>query len=87
MGLFDLLKGTPSDADFIDVIANRDRSKILEFIENGANVNSIGNNGASALMLISHLGDIEIVNALIIKGADVNYKAPDDATALFLACQ
>ena len=42
----------------------------------GANVNHFGKDGASALIFVSQMGHIQVVQALIEAQVDVNYAVP-----------
>jgi len=70
--MFSFLKGKPSDEEFINAIADLDLSEVEDLIERGANVNSLGNNGATALMAASYSGNTEILSLLIRNGANIN---------------
>jgi hypothetical protein len=48
-------------------------------------INATAGRGAAALILASTSGNLEVVQALLAKGADVNAKEPDGTTALTLA--
>lgn len=86
--LFILIKPVGSyatdDLELIRVATaeNEDAAKVRSLIAEGANVNTKGFFGITALIHASRKGHIEIVKILLDKGADVNAKDNDGNTAL-----
>jgi ankyrin repeat protein len=67
---------------------NRDVNKVIELINQGADVNYQGERDQeTALMNASEQGDIEIMNVLLEKGANVNLKSHSGNTALNYAVE
>jgi ankyrin repeat protein len=61
------------------------RDAAIEVIDQGADVDARGPDGATALMWAAHRGDVELVNSLIARGADANVVNDYGATALSAA--
>ena len=59
--------------------------RVLESLENGADVNVKGSNDMTALIIASAEGHQEIVSMLLEKGANVNAKGKSGVTALIIA--
>ena len=66
-------------------ITKRNHSMVEVLLQNGANVNETGEDGMSALMLASDLGESAIVQILLDYGAEVNLKTIRGSTALLVA--
>lgn len=67
---------------------NRDLNKVIELINQGADVNYQGeHNRETALMNASEQGDIEIMKVLLENGANVNLKSHSGNTALNYAVE
>lgn len=67
-------------------VTNRQTDSVKALLEHGADVNVRANDGSTALMLAAAAGDIEIVRALLSKGADVSGRFTETGkTALMLA--
>lgn len=58
-----------------------ERVKIIKILlENGANINSISEDGSSALMRACAYGNLEVIEALLAAGSNVNVKTKDNRT-------
>jgi ankyrin repeat protein len=65
---------------------NMHTDSVKALLEHGANVNVRANDGGTALMLAAAAGEIEIVRALLSKGADASGRFTETGkTALMLA--
>ncbi len=71
--------------EFIEAILNQDHKRKVELVEEGADLNCIGEEGLSPLVAATHTGDISMVAWLIERGADVNLVTPSDGTPLMEA--
>ncbi|MBQ8784549.1 MAG: ankyrin repeat domain-containing protein [Alphaproteobacteria bacterium] len=69
----------------IEWLNGRTFEDIEKEINSGANINSKNNEGKTALILATTLGNKEFVEFLVSKGADVDAKNNDGYTAFFLA--
>jgi ankyrin repeat protein len=69
----------------INAVKEGNLKKVIDLLENGADVNAKNNDGYTALMTASREGHKEIVELLIKNGADVNVKNNDGGTALMYA--
>jgi uncharacterized protein len=65
-----LAAGTP----LLDAAERGDRAAVLQLLSKGANPNTPGPDGTTAVMWASSNGDLELVRALIKAGADVKLK-------------
>ncbi len=62
--------------------------EVTRILSAGAKVNDLSEKGETALMIASGLGRLEVVKALLNKGADVNQRCPDgNWTALYTAAE
>ena len=74
-------------AQLHDAARMGDVEEVERLIEQGADVNAIANNGATALMYASQNGHSEVVGLLLTVGGDVNATDPIGMTALIMASQ
>ncbi len=72
-------------ANVYDYAGNNDIENIRTAIKNGENLNEIGYNNKSALMVAIDYGNFEIAKALIEAGADINLTDNDGFCALHYA--
>ena len=70
---------------FFQAIINRDTNIVKYFLRNGADVNLIDDNEATALHYAAGLGYYDYVQLLLKNGAKINAKAADGNTPLDLA--
>ena len=77
------LKGPGGSTPLMYAVLYADAATMRELIKAGADVNSVNDAGATALMWA--VGDVERMNILIKAGADVNVKSEDGRTALLIA--
>jgi uncharacterized protein len=77
----------PSDQDFIAAVEKGDTGKAIKLLNQGAYVNVINKNGATALYLAAQKGHTELVRALLDKKVDVNLPNNLGMTALFPAAE
>jgi uncharacterized protein len=68
-----------------DAVKRNNVQRVIDLIENGADVNALDRYGQTALMLAAHDGCREIVEILIAHGADLNITAKFGLSALMLA--
>jgi ankyrin repeat protein len=66
----------------IKAISKGDTEKVHALLEKGADVNTRGNDGFTALDMAAGHGHTDIVQALLSQGADMNAKDNDGITAL-----
>lgn len=66
----------------IDACINERMGDIRQLLQQGVDVNSKDEHGATALMWSSSYGDVEIVELLLEKGADLRLKSSDGKTAI-----
>jgi hypothetical protein len=74
-----------NDLALIDAAINGKKSKVIELIKAGANVNAQDADGYTALMVASGNGATDIVKALIDAKADLTQKDKAGKTALYYA--
>jgi ankyrin repeat protein len=72
-------------SDLLVAIRNGDHSQVRKLIEAGADVNTVDNDGTTALMHSVIESDVRMMKLLIDKGANVNMKNALDSTALMYA--
>ena len=63
---------TQEQEQFFQAVENGNISEITSFIEDGANINSVNQEGRTAAMIATYNNDPESVKLLIENGADVN---------------
>ena len=83
IGLFGL--STAHAESLHDAAFKGDLSQVKRLIAKGVDVNTIQNDGATALMLAVNKGRGSIIQILLAKGADVNAKTNKGWTALVAA--
>jgi len=66
-------------------LLGRDIAALLSRIKNGQDIDAIGSNGASAIVLAAGIGFEDGVKTLIEHGADIDFKDRDGKTALVFA--
>lgn len=71
--------------DLLTGIRNGDHVKVRKLLDTGADVNTVDNEGTTALMHSVIESDLAMVKLLLDKGADVNAKNRLDSTALMYA--
>jgi len=71
--------------DLLVAIRNGDHSQVRKLIEAGGDVNTVDNDGTTALMHSVIESDVRMMKLLIDKGANVNMKNALDSTALMYA--
>jgi ankyrin repeat protein len=77
-----LAAGSP---DLLTAIRNGDHAQVRKLIEAGADVNTVDQDGTTALMHSVLESDVRMMKLLIEKGANVNLKNAQDSTALMYA--
>jgi ankyrin repeat protein len=70
--------------DFIEAIRRGDESGVRQMIRQGVDVNAIDFGGETPLMCAATAGQKDIVELLLVAGANVHYR-PDGASILALA--
>jgi uncharacterized protein len=68
-----------------DAVKHGNVQKVIDLIENGADVNALDRYGQTALMLAAHHGYYEIVEILITHRANLNITSKFGLSALMLA--
>ena len=71
--------------DLLVAIRNGDHSQVRKLIEAAGDVNTVDNDGTTALMHSAIESDVKMMKLLIDKGANVNMKNSLDSTALMYA--
>src|SRR5204863_7082692 len=71
--------------DLLVAIRNGDHSQVRKLIEAGGDVNTVDNDGTTALMHSVIESDVKMMKLLIDKRANVNTKNSQDSTALMYA--
>ena len=71
--------------DLLVAIRNGDHSQVRKLIAAGGDVNTVDNDGTTALMHSVIESDVKMMKLLIDKGANVNMKNSLDSTALMYA--
>ena len=71
--------------DLLIVIRNGDHSRVQKLLAAGADVNTVDNDGTTALMHSVIEADVKMMKLLIDHGAKVNAKNASDSTALMYA--
>src|SRR2546426_4599957 len=71
--------------DLLVAIRNGDHAQVRRLIEAGADVNTVDNDGTTALMHSVIESDVKVMKLLIDKRANVNTKNSQDSTALMYA--
>jgi ankyrin repeat protein len=66
----------------LDAAERGDRAAVMQLLSKGANPNTAGPDGTTAIMWASSNGDLELVRALIKAGADVKVKNQLGTTAI-----
>src|SRR3989454_6159204 len=72
-------------ADLLTAIRNGDYAQVRKLLESGADVNTAGKDGTTALMHSVIEADVKMMKLLVDKGANVNMKNGQDSTALMYA--
>src|SRR5215467_12389946 len=72
-------------SDLLVAIRNGDHAQVRKLIEAGADVNTVDNDGTTALMHSVIESDVRMMKLLIDKRANVNTKNSQDSTALMYA--
>jgi ankyrin repeat protein len=72
-------------SDLLVAVRNGDHSQVRKLIEAGADVNTVDDDGTTALMHSVIESDVRMMKLLIEKGANVNLKNALDSTALMYA--
>ena len=76
------------DQDLLEAMETNQASEVQKCLDNGADVNARDEEiGATALMVACDHKDHDLVELLVNKGADVNKRNQEGATALLFACQ
>ena len=65
---------------------NGDRARLDRLLAAGADINSVGDHGYSALLEATLLGHLQVVRWLLAHGADVNLTSTDGSSPLWWAC-
>ena len=73
--------------EFIDAVANKDKTKLRAMIKKGFDVNMANEDGRTALMMAVQVGDLNILKMLIKAGANLEQRAKEDETAFLYACR
>src|SRR5262245_2444619 len=71
--------------DLLVAIRNGDHAQVRKLIGASADVNTVDNDGTTALMHAVIESDVKMMKLLIDKGANVNMKNSQDSTALMYA--
>ena len=74
MGRRGLDRGGGRAATLLDIVERGDRAAALAMLAKGANPNTPGPDGTTALMWAAANDDVELVRALVKAGADVKAK-------------
>ena len=79
----------PNDSEMmadvtVDAVTRGDANAVQELLDNGANTN-MQSKGWPAPALAAQRGNLEVMNALVAAGADVEVTVPSGATALIVA--
>ncbi|MGA3070514.1 MAG: ankyrin repeat domain-containing protein [Terracidiphilus sp.] len=72
--------------DLINAAKSGDLPRVTTLLASGINVDAKSSKGATALFVASYYGHLDVVQALLAKGADVNARS-NGATALYIASQ
>ncbi len=73
------------DRQMVMAAAKGDMAGVRSLLNSGVSVNSVDNNGNSALMLAVANNHKDLVNLLILRGADINVANNEGVTALHVA--
>jgi ankyrin repeat protein len=76
------MKDTPDIEDLIKSVVDRDSTRILEVVSSGVDVNQVGVQGRSPLMVASAEGCLEMVKLLTRSGASLSVAGIQGVTAL-----
>lgn len=76
---------TDLDAPSYGKLHNRWEKVIKTLVESGADVNTVDNQGASALFMAIYSGDVSLCRYLIKAGANVNHQLPNGISLLRFA--
>ena len=75
----------PTKEEWLNAVRAGDDAKIKQFIVAGANLNTVQDDGWTALMLAAVFGHSEIAEMLLAAGANPNARDKDGWTALMMA--
>lgn len=76
---------TEKERHFFDAVKSSNRNKIMQFINDGIDVNVKDCDGWTALMIATDNDDVKTIELLAKKGADIDLKNDDGETALMIA--
>lgn len=79
-------KAAVNDFDQIhSLILDSNHKQLKQLLNHGADVNAVDENGNTALLFASKIGDRKVIDLLIEKGADVNMSNATGTTPLMIA--
>ncbi len=81
------LDGNGSALPLVAAVINSDTALVHLLLDAGAQVDSVSTDGSSALAAAASFGGLEMVELLLVAGADVNLQAPSNGWTAFAQCR